>query len=167
MDNKTLLEHIMEKRREIFGCSPIRTVWEALEAVHEIEGDIEISESMSMPRKTGFIPPELSRALEGKLFEERQEKARIVRLGRLKMDKSCRNCRWGSVKGRDEWGNRHYYLCAKLELEGSNRIERDTYLYFDKPGWCPGFEKKLEEMDAELAKKIFDAKRKVREVKDD
>ena len=86
MDNKTLLEHIREKRREIFGCSPIRTVWEALEAVHEIEGDIEVSESMSMPRKTGFIPPELSRALEEQLFKERQEKARKHRVREVKDD---------------------------------------------------------------------------------
>jgi len=86
MDNKTLLEHIKEKRREIFGCSPIRTVWEALEAVHEIEGDIEISESMSMPRKTGFIPPELSRALEGKLFEERQKKMEEYKVKEVKDD---------------------------------------------------------------------------------
>lgn len=76
MDNKTLLEHITEKRREIFGYSQIRTIWEALEAVHEIEGDIEINSSMSMPRKTGFIPPELSKVLEEQLFKERQEKAR-------------------------------------------------------------------------------------------
>ena len=109
MDNKTLLEHIREKRREIFGCSPIRTVWEALEAVHEIEEDIEISESMSMPRKTGFIPPELSRALEGKLFEERQEKSpfitelstgeRVVLGGSMNYDE-C-NTDWPNIEEKD------------------------------------------------------------------
>ena len=37
MAGKTLLEHIREKRREIFGCSEISTVQEVLEEIHEIE----------------------------------------------------------------------------------------------------------------------------------
>ena len=37
MAGKSLLEHIREKRREIFGCSEISKVQEVLEEIHEIE----------------------------------------------------------------------------------------------------------------------------------
>jgi len=55
-DYRALLEHIREKRREIFGCSEISMVQEALEEIHEIEQYITESSTGEIFVLGGNIP---------------------------------------------------------------------------------------------------------------
>ena len=142
MAGKTLLEHIREKRREIFGCSEISTVWDMLAAMHEIEGDIEVKGPMSMARKTWFIPPELSRALKEQLFEEKSENnpfvteistgERVVLGGSMNYDE-C-NTDWPNIDEADlpkEFLFREEPTIQEKVLERIKRMEENKEEHFN------------------------------------